>query len=348
MEFLSGNKRKLDKKKPIELPSSVIIHFQNGNGDRVGSSIEIPMNTTNKQMEQVLNSVLNHSDAVPYAFYIKDFELVDSLQDTLSKMCNDGTLTSFEETLVVSYQPLSVFKVRPITRCVETMTGHTDAVLHVSYSPDGKKLASGGGDMAVRFWNVITSTPSHTCTGHRNHVLCTAWSPDGQVFVSADKSGEIRVWDPKTGNAIGQPLIGHKKWVTSISFEPYHRNPNCCRLASASKDNTIKIWNIKTGQCETTISGHTDSVECVKWGGQGLLYTASRDRTIKVWDVDGHGRSQQKLVRTLTGHGHRINTLALNSDFVLRTGPFSLGKPAPSSIEEGQALALARFEVNKL
>lgn len=52
--------------------------------------------------------------------------------------------------LRVSYQPLAVFRVRPVTRCTSTMPGHTEAVLQVSYSPDGSMLASGGGDMTVR------------------------------------------------------------------------------------------------------------------------------------------------------------------------------------------------------
>jgi ribosome assembly protein 4 len=43
------------------------------------------------------------------------------------------------------------------------MTGHTDAVTYVQYSPDGKQLASGGGDMAIRFWNTSSLMPFHTC-----------------------------------------------------------------------------------------------------------------------------------------------------------------------------------------
>eukprot|EP00607_Mallomonas_marina_P009294 CAMPEP_0182418556 /NCGR_PEP_ID=MMETSP1167-20130531/2958_1 /TAXON_ID=2988 /ORGANISM="Mallomonas Sp, Strain CCMP3275" /LENGTH=396 /DNA_ID=CAMNT_0024592817 /DNA_START=359 /DNA_END=1549 /DNA_ORIENTATION=- len=235
------------------------------------------------------------------------------------------------------------------------MPGHTDAILHVSYSPDGKRLASGGGDTTVRFWNPMTSMPTHTCKGHRNHVLCTAWSPDGNIFVSADKNGEIRIWDPKTGKQIGSPLSGHKKWVTHLCFEPLHlaslspslssssSSLSFCRLASSSKDHTVRVWNLLTGACESTICGHMDSVECVKWGGTGLIYTASRDRTIKVWDIDGHGRSQQKLVRTLSGHGHRINSLALNCDYVLRTGAYQLGEDVPSSDIEMKQKALERY-----
>ena len=76
----------------------------------------------------------------------------------------------------------------------------------MSYSPDGKRLASGGGDTTVRFWDTATCLPRHTCQGHRHHVLCTAWSPDGSRFASADKNGEIRLWDPATGKAVGEPL----------------------------------------------------------------------------------------------------------------------------------------------
>ena len=191
-----------------------------------------------------------------------------------------------------------------------------------------------------------TNMPQFTCTGHRQHVLCVAWAPNGETFASADKSGEIRIWDPRTGKQQGQSMTGHKKWVTSLCFEPLHSDPRCRRLASSGKDNTIKIWDVLLGLCETTICGHTDSVECVKWGGTGLLYTASRDRTIKVWAVDGSGRSQHKLVRTLTGHGHRINTLALNCDYVLRTGSYTLSmdKAAVSVSDEcRQEVALERY-----
>ena len=86
----------------------------------------------------------------------------------------------------------------------------------------------------------------------------------------------------------------------------------------------MKIWNVRTKRCEATLSGHLDSVESVKWGGEGLIYTASRDRTIKVWNAsEGEGKGRVGLlVRTLVGHGHRINTLAVSSDYICRTGPY--------------------------
>lgn len=73
-------------------------------------------------------------------------------------------------------------------------------------------------------------------------------------------------------------------------------------------------------------------MECIKWGGQGLLYSASRDRTIKVWAVEDN---LGVLVRTLSGHAHRINTLALNVDYACRSGPFDHNCKTFSSEEEG-------------
>lgn len=343
----SGGAAKKSRKSDKALPSSMIVRFLNQDLADAGPALDIPTESTTKQLESIVNSLLQHDETMPYAFYVNEIEVISSLKDTLEQLKTDSGMVFGEETLTINYQPLSLFRVRPVTRCTETMPGHTDAVIHVSYSPDGKRLASGGGDMTVRFWNVTTNLPQHTCPGHRHHVLCTAWSPNGLFFVSADRSGEIRVWDPITGLQRGQPLRGHSKWVTSLAFEPLHMDPSSCRLASSSKDQTVKIWNIMTGLCETTICGHTDSVECVKWGGTGLLYTCSRDRTIKVWAVDGSGRSMQKLVRTMSGHAHRINSLALNCDYVCRTGSFNLGiNTAPESMNsaEAQQIALERYQ----
>ncbi|RYH11047.1 hypothetical protein EON65_39055 [archaeon] len=327
------------------IPSSLIVNFKNVDLEAAGPPLDVPSEATAKQLEALVNSLLQNEEVLPYAFYVNDMEVVENLKETLEALQASQATYSFEDTITIHYQPLSVYKVRPVTRCTDTMPGHTDSVLHVSYSPSGQRLASGGGDMTVRFWNVITNLPMHTCTGHRHHVLCTAWSPNGVHFVSADRAGEIRVWDPVTGTQRGQPLRGHKKWVTALAFEPLHLNAHSTRMASSSKDQTVKIWNLSTGLCESTISGHADSVECVKWGGTGLLYTASRDRTIRVWAVDGHGRSQHMLVRTLVGHAHRINTLALNTDYLFRTGSFELAQTnANLTPEEAQQVALKRYQ----
>ncbi|CAM9121547.1 unnamed protein product [Discosporangium mesarthrocarpum] len=321
----------------------MIVQFAALDGEIKGPQIDVPLGSTPSQLEELINQLLENEQKVPYTFYVRDTEVLDSLANTVTEL---GVST--EAVLRVVYQPLAVFRVRPVTRCTNTMPGHTEAVLHVSYSPDGSILASGGGDMTVRFWDVFTSLPQFTCRGHRHHVLCTAWAPDAKRFASADRKGEIRLWEPKTGQQQGQPIAAHKQWVTSLSWEPLHKNPSGEHLASSSKDTLIKIWNTRTGRCQASLSGHADSVEKVIWGGEGLLYSASRDRTVKVWNVEGENGRLGILVRTLTGHGHRVNTLALSCEALLRTGPFgkedgAAGIPSSLSAEEAQAAALRRY-----
>jgi ribosome assembly protein 4 len=109
--------------------------------------------------------------------------------------------------------------------------------------------------------------------GHKNWVLCIAWSPDGNHLVSGSKSGELILWDPKTGKQLGTPLTGHRKWITAVSWEPVHLQSPCRRFVSTSKDGDARIWDMTTRKCVIALTGHTNSVTCVKWGGDGLIYT---------------------------------------------------------------------------
>jgi ribosome assembly protein 4 len=78
---------------------------------------------------------------------------------------------------------------------------------------------------------------------------------------------------------------------------------------------------------------------CVKWGGNGFIYTASRDKSIKVWDS-----YTGTLVRNLDGHAHWVNHLALSSDFILRTGPFDHTDPVFANKQEAHSSAVKRYE----
>jgi ribosome assembly protein 4 len=348
-----------------EFPSNVVVQFQNRQGDELASPMDVPTASSVDDLQALVHSLLLEGDhdeskdqtkRIPYSFYAtlqRDNGVTDEVEITHSILdfLKEHQKVSTEVTLQLTYQPLAVFKVRPVTRCTSTMPGHTEAILHVSYSPDGQHLASGGGDTTVRFWDVNTSLPKATCKQHKDHVLCTAWSPDGRHFASADKRGTLIIWDPhqrgrmnmvakdSDGNVIAKKKAAaasepvwvkaqaHKQYISSLAWEPLHLNQGRGeRLITASKDGTCKIWNVRTRQPLITLSGHTDAIEAVKWGGEGFIYTASRDRTIKVWTAK-EGDTLGKLVRTLKGHGHRVNTLALSSDYVCRTGPYDF---APS------------------
>lgn len=261
-----------------------------------------------------------------YLFFLNEKEIELSLENSL-----DFKKFDHEAVLNIVYQPQANFVVKPVTRCTSSMPGHAEAVVALHFSSDGRHLASGSGDTTVRFWDLTTETPRFTCTGHRQWVLCVSWSPDSTKLASSCKNGEIRIWDPETGKQLGRPMIGHKKWINSLSWEPYHLNSACRRLASAGSDGDIRIWDVLLGQCERTLASHTGSVTAVRWGGLGLIYSSSKDRTIKMWRA-----SDGVMCRTMTGHAHWVNSLTLNTDYVLRTGPFFLGVHDDDKIQKSR------------
>jgi WD40 repeat protein len=114
----------------------------------------------------------------------------------------------------------------------------------VAFSPNGKLLASAGGDGTVRLWNPLTRhlvRPPFQ-VGAQNPLLGVAFSANGKLLATAGGDGTIRLWDPVTGQAVGVPLqtgSGPLGGVHGIAF-----SPNGKLLASVSADGAVRLWTI--------------------------------------------------------------------------------------------------------
>lgn len=206
----------------IQCTERLLCRFKSESGEQTGDIMDLPKECTIQQLSLLCNAILNQEDSVSFLFYINDVEITHTLEKTLTR-----SDINTEGIIDIIYQQQAVFRVRPVTRCTSSMPGHAEAVISVSFSPDGKHLASGSGDTTVRFWDINTQTPSFTCKKHNNWVLCISWSPDSTKLASACKEGKIIIWDPFKGIQIGRDMIGHKQWVTNLSWEPYHKNIEC-------------------------------------------------------------------------------------------------------------------------
>ncbi|WP_335084629.1 nSTAND1 domain-containing NTPase [Nostoc sp.] len=100
-------------------------------------------------------------------------------------------------------------------------------------------------------------------------------------------------------------LEGHSNWVYSVAFSPDSKT-----IASASADNTVKLWNAATGKEITTLKGHSSAVNSVAFSPDGkIIASASKDKTVKLWNA-----TTGKEITTLNGHSSAVNSVAFSPD----------------------------------
>ena len=252
-------------------------------------------------------------------------------------------------------------------RRIASLTGHSNSVSSIRFSPDGQVLATSSDDETIRIWDVKTWKCINVLEGHKDFVNSVSFSPDGDNLVSASSDNTIKIWNLKNGELLNsfmlpgeascasyspdgnsivgsygkdivmidantgfriRTFIGHTHSVFDVSF-----NPDGTKIASASFDRTIRVWNIgkplsvgnqiytfspngkhiasissdkhsviifdvKTGNVLKTMSGHTDDIVSISYNENGCrLFSLCAKGEFRVWDL-ATGRFTQRLLPT--------------------------------------------------
>src|SRR5262249_6947368 len=121
----------------------------------------------------------------------------------------------------------------------------------VSFSPDGRRLATGGKENTVKIWDVESGRELLTLRGHNGEVYTLAFSPDddGRWIASAGEDNTVRIWDSHTGKVV-RTFRGHTGIVSSVSFSPDGK-----LLVSGSRDSTVKVWDLTQLSSQDSLVG---------------------------------------------------------------------------------------------
>jgi RNA polymerase sigma factor (sigma-70 family) len=129
-----------------------------------------------------------------------------------------------------------------------TLRGHAGVVHNAAFSPDGKTVATASWDRTVKLWDVSTGQELATLRGHTVQALAVAFAPDGRSLASVSGSwgdrdygpgpGELKIWDAATHENLAT-VPAHADKTFSVAYSPDGR-----RLATASWDRTVKLWDV--------------------------------------------------------------------------------------------------------
>lgn len=194
-----------------------------------------------------------------------------------------------------------------------TFSGHRDIVNSVSFSPDGKLIASASSDTTVKIWQP-DGRLVNTLKGHQDSVIDVAFSPSDEIIASVSEDNKIKLWNYQ--GTLLRTLVGHQGGIHKVAF-----SPNGAIIATASGDKTVRLWSSQ-GKLLRVLN-HTREVLTVIFAPDGkMIATGDRGGNVRLWNQSGN------LIRRFSAHSLPVRSIDFspNNKAIVTGGDDNLAK----------------------